>query len=267
MSANAGHPIALARRCLILVLLLMLVTPVFAVKALRQREIVDVQKFPWSSVGKVTTSGGHCTGVVIGTDRFLTAAHCLYMPRTGHFLLPESVNILLGYRKGDYHAHGIGSHYIVPPGFVPSLYDYPPNPTNYFTAARNDWALVYTAEPFPSDIKPLQLTSTEPLQGTAVEMGGYPAESLYALTADKHCQITHFSPDDTLVAQNCITHSGDSGGPLLRADDESVIVGLQVLGYSSLVQLREQSKEGGVAVSAAKIAKFLNPEAGGYYNK
>jgi hypothetical protein len=39
--------------------------------------------------------------------------------------------------------------------FDPSLYAYPPKRTNYLIAARNDWAIVYTDESFPLDIKPL----------------------------------------------------------------------------------------------------------------
>jgi hypothetical protein len=93
-------------------------------------------------------------------------------------------------------------------------------------------------------------------------MAGYPAESLYAMTADPHCQITEISHDEKLTAQNCITHSGDSGGPLLSADDDGLILGVQILGYSLLVQLREHSKEGGVAVTASSITEFLNPKAG-----
>lgn len=246
----------------ILASVLILATPVLAVGSQPQREIVDVQRFPWSSIGKVSSAGEHCTGTVIGADRFLTAAHCLYLTRTGHFLLPESINILLGYEKGEYHVHRVASHYTIPPAFDASLYAYPPKRTDYLIGARNDWAIVYTDESFPLDIKPLRLASTKPSPGTAVKMAGYPAESLYAMTADPHCQITEISHDEKLIAQNCITHSGDSGGPLLSADDDGLILGVQVLGYSLFVQLREQSKQGGVAVSASSITEFLNPKAG-----
>ena len=239
-----------------------LATSVLAVDSQPRREIVDVQRFPWSSIGKVSSAGEQCTGAVIGADRFLTAAHCLYLTRTGHFLLPESINILLGYEKGEYRAHRVASHYTIPPAFDPSLYAYPPKWTDYLIAAHNDWALVYTDEPFPPDIKLLRLASTKPSPGIAVKMGGYPAEHLYAMTADLHCQITKISHDEKLIAQNCITHSGDSGGPLLSADDDGLILGVQVLAYSLLVQLQEQSKEGGVAVSASSITEFLNPKAG-----
>jgi protease YdgD len=80
--------------------LLVPATPAFAIDPQHLREIVDVQKFPWSSIGKVSSVGEQCSSVAVGADQFLTEAHCLYMPRTGHFLLPGSINILLGYERG-----------------------------------------------------------------------------------------------------------------------------------------------------------------------
>ncbi len=56
-----------------------------------------------------------------------------------------------------------------------------------------------------------------------------------------------------------VVHHGDSGGPLLSANeqDERLILGVNVLAYSSIVELQEQSKEGALAVSAASITQFL----------
>jgi V8-like Glu-specific endopeptidase len=90
-----------------------------------------------------------------------------------------------------------------------------------------------------------------------VKLGGYPVERPHMMTADYHCRIKGVSPDGKLIAHDCVTHHGDSGGPLLSADDEGLIMGVNVLGYSLLVELEEQSKEGGVAVSAASISDFL----------
>ena len=63
--------------------------------------------------------------------------------------------------------------------------------------------------------------------------------------------------DVKLIVHDCVTHHGDSRGPLLSADEEGLILGINVLGHPLLVELEEQSKEGGVAVLAAKISEFL----------
>jgi hypothetical protein len=39
------------------------------------REIVDANTYPWSSIGKVGAKRHWCTGVVVGSNQFLTAAH------------------------------------------------------------------------------------------------------------------------------------------------------------------------------------------------
>jgi protease YdgD len=209
------------------------------------REIVDINTYPWSSIGKVGALGRVCTGAVVGVNQFLTAAHCIYNTMTGRFLAAGSIHFLLGYIKGEYRVHRVGSRYMVPPTFV--------------TSKRDDWAVVYIDERFPQDVKPLRLATETPWPGTAVKTGGYPAERLHVMTADKHCRIKAVSADRKLIAHDCVLHHGDSGGPLLSAneDEEGLIFGVNSLGYHPLVELKEQSKEGGVAVGAASITEFL----------
>ncbi len=80
------------------------------------------------------------------------------------------------------------------------------------------------------------------------------------MTADQNCRVRFIFPDGKLITHDCVTHHGDSGGPLLSADgdDEGLILGINIIGYSSLAELREQSKEGGGAISAAKIAELAS---------
>lgn len=221
------------------------------------REIVDSNAYPWSSIGKVGAAGGHCTAAVIGPNQILTAAHCLHMISSleKRFLPPAQIHFLLGYVKGEYRVHRIASQYTISPTYVP------PKIQNELIkkieAGSTDWAVVYTDEPFPPDVRPLRLATATPSVGTAVKMGGYPAERLHMMTADPHCRIRAISNDGKLIVHDCVVHQGDLGGPLLSADDEGLILGVNVLGPSRRVALEDQSKEGGIAVSAAGIAEFL----------
>jgi protease YdgD len=226
------------------------------------REIVDTHQFPWSSIGKVAAAGQQCTGSVIAPDQFLTAAHCLYAERTGHPLPAASINFLLGYEKGEYRVHKVAAHYTIPPAFDPSPYaTYPQDQEKLKNGARYDWAIVYVDEPFLADVKPLRLATATPSLGTALKLAGYQVERLYMITADLHCEVTAISSDKGLIGHDCVTHQGDSGGPILSKDDDDVVLGVNVLAPNLRSDFREQSKRGGIAVSAAGISELSGSSA------
>ena len=76
-----------------------------------------------------------------------------------------------------------------------------------------------------------------------VQTAGYPDDKAHIMTADKRCHVKTVSTDGKLITDNCIAHHGDSGGPLLSEDEdaEGLIIGVNSLGYSTLVELKDQS--------------------------
>ena len=56
----------------------------------------DINQYSRSSIGKLYNRAAEaCTGVIISPVQVATAAHCLYNPRTGMLLHPESRSIFL----------------------------------------------------------------------------------------------------------------------------------------------------------------------------
>src|SRR5437763_11018413 len=132
------------------------------------RDVVDANTYPWSSIGKIGNStGGQCTGVVISTNQFLTAAHSLYNRGAHRFISAEYIHLLLGYIREQNRLHRVASKYIVPPTFDPTKVE------AGIAGRADDWAVLYVSDPFPFDTKPLRMATAVPAVGAPVKTAGY----------------------------------------------------------------------------------------------
>jgi protease YdgD len=186
--------------------------------------------------------------VVISTNQFLTAAHCLYNRGAHRFISAEYIHFLLGYVREQYRLHTVASRYIVPPGFDPTKVE-----AGLATRA-DDWAVVSVSDSFPSDTRPLRMATGVPAVGAPVKTAGYARQRRYMMTAYDNCRVRSVSPDRKLIAHDCAIESGDSGGPILSADgdEEAVIEGINVS-----VTAPQNPLKLGFAVAAASIMESL----------
>jgi hypothetical protein len=66
--------------------------------------LISAQSLPSVSQAVSENFRKTCTGSVVGPALVLSAAHCLFNPRTGLFFPVGSVHFLIGYEGGSYLA-------------------------------------------------------------------------------------------------------------------------------------------------------------------
>jgi protease YdgD len=210
------------------------------------RARLDPEKLPWRAVGKLQATSTNlrviCTGTLVGASTVLTAAHCVYNPRTQTSFSPGSVHFLIGYSGGRYAGHAIGVKIETGPGYDPGRAE---------ATMGSDWALVSLDTKLGSADRVLPIVSGSPPVGSYVMLGGYQQDHPLVLMADTECRIIERLVDANgrhLLRHNCAGTGGVSGAPLLTEKGGK----WYVAGIDSAAQTGVAS---GVAVAPDEVRK------------
>jgi protease YdgD len=181
---------------------------------------VDINDYPWSSIGKLYNRAGEaCTGGLVSRTEVVTAAHCLFSPRTGVFVQPASLHLLIGYRQGEYRQDLIISRFITGPDYKLD---------NSGGSETSDWAILTLAYPSAPEIRPLSITNIAPSVGDHLMVGGFARSKQFMMTADVDCRLRGILQNGLLV-HDCVVMEGDSGAPLIRKNGDAFeVVGVHV---------------------------------------
>ena len=196
-------------------------------------------RWPWSSIGRLVSSAGSCTGTLIASDRVLTAAHCLWDRKARIGVEPKAVLFELGYDSGASTGRAHARRFVVDAALR--------GPHGTLLENREpsrDWAVLVLDAPL--DQLPIRLSEPTVLAATAVMLPGYGRSP--TLLLHKDCML--LARQGGMLRHRCDSLPGTSGGPILAfqgGDPRPVIIGVHVSwstygGYhiSNAVAVRDQ---------------------------
>jgi protease YdgD len=177
------------------------------------RQRVDPNTAPWRAIGKVQANTGNlhtsCTGSLVGPATVLTAAHCVYNPRTGRNFPPEALHFLIGYDGGKYAGHAVARAIMTGPGY---------DPREPRRTMGSDWALLTLDKSLGTPDRVLAIRTAPVEAGAVVTTGGYSQDHPLLLTVDPECRIVGQAEDAAghrLLRDDCTGTHGASGAPIL----------------------------------------------------
>ncbi len=215
------------------------------IKGEDDRVIVESLEWPWSAVVKVNRhTGGFCTGVLIAPDKVATAAHCLWLSRTGNWLRPEALHVVENYRRGDWTADSVVVSYVMGPDE-----GLPREGDN--AATHLDWAVLTLETPLGEGVD-LAETDEVVSPGTVVLQAGFSQDSRHVLTLHRNCTILDTFDGDRTLTHDCDAVHGDSGSPIMVIDED---------GNLSLLALHSATGDvDGLTVGVAVIATQMTDD-------
>lgn len=228
------------------------------------RVAVPPLDYPWTALGRLNTStGGHCTAMMVAPRLVLTAAHCLWNGRTRQVWPASGLTFVAGWDRGSYiRASKVAKVHPAPHWRA----------DGGGKSAHADWGFVELVEPLGEEVGWVGLG--KPSQpGTAVTVAGYGKDKAQLPMAHLGCRLSSRLAEGVFL-HDCDAVQGDSGAPLLAwQGGEFRIVGVNVavivtmgdIGVAvDVTNFQAEAARLGAASSGrpGRLSKPMDPELG-----